>query len=576
MFCGAEHGGFGELTQMSRRLKTADNTFQHAKLPCRSSLVCSLGHFMVWSLMALGLAWPSGRNLSNTRAWSEPYLNYTYLRKAWESAGRASLHRYSGVGWNQAAGKWEIDEQWPDRDVVAQEAYNVEGVTRPAVNMGFVCHDVRLLDELAQFYIVYVNRFTTLGELRRQGKSAGLDTGPLDGRGEDSARILTWIDKQPTGSRIRDCPLCNGQFLHPASRLIRVITLLPESERTPAMKNFAALYAPLIVHDHLIRVLYETEFSDHYGAKELPRQQVEAWKAIAAYSSRPKLSHQYAMLDTDLWLIATAAEILGANANDPKLVSLTQDVKAHLREIVQTGVNLFQKKRTLYPETKNFRGELVGSASYFNGDFYDHPDYAYSAYTGSAPPTPADKKALRGASWDIGHFYRVPVFMRSLYDNKNATGVDFPTDHDVQLLTNQYMYRVFRGDLAHPLFNNYFDGSNGWYRVGYHGPAFGVPPAQDCDAHSSNRPCATTGAVQGWGELASFNPDLMELEHALATLAWREDPETNRFKDRYYWYNNQSYSFRDLRSRTQYPFLLFAVLAEVPEKLQGCGTQGAQ
>jgi hypothetical protein len=528
---------------------------------------------MVWSLMALGLPWPGRRNLSEPRAWSEPYLNSTYLRKAWESTGREWVHKYSGVRWNEAAGKWEIDEQWPHQDEVAQQAYYVEQATGPAVNMGSVCHDVRLLDELTQFYIVYANRFTTLGELRRQGMSASLDTRPLESRGEDSARTLSSIDKQPTGSRIRECLLCNSQFLHPASRLIRVITLLPESERTPAMKNFAALYAPLIVRDHLIRVLYETEFSDHYGAKELPRQQVQAWKAITASSSRPKLSHQYAMQDVDLYLIATAAEILGANANDPKLVALKPDDKAHLVEIVQAGVNLFQKKRTLYPDTKNFHGEVVGSASYFNGDLDDHPDNAYSAYTGSAVPTPSDKKALRGASWDTGHFYRVPLFMRSLYDNKKATGVDFPTDHDVQLVTNQYMYRVFRGDFAHPLFNNYFDGSNGWYRVGYHGPAFGYPPVQDCDAHSSDRPCEAPGTVYGWGQVASFNPDLIELEHALATLGWREDPETKRFKDRYYWYNNQSYSFRDPQGRTQYPFLLFTDLAGVPEKLQGCGAR---
>jgi hypothetical protein len=338
------------------------------------------------------------------------------------------------------------------------------------------------------------------------------------------------------------------------------------------MRNFAALYAPLIVRDQLIRLLYEAQW-DHYGAKELPKQQVQAWKAIAASSSRPKLSLQYAMQDTDLWLIATAAEILGANANDPKLVPLKPDDRAHLQEVVQAGANLFQKKRTLYPDTKNFRGEVVGSASYFNGDLDDHSDNAYSSYTGNSFPTPADKKAVRGASWDIQHSYRVPVFMRSLYDNKRATGLDFPTDPDVQLLTNQLMYKVFRGDLAHPLFNNYFDGSNGWYRVGYHGPAFGYPPAQGCDAHSSDRPCATVGAVFGWGLLAAFNPDLMELEHALATLAWREDPETKRFKDRYYWYNNQSDSFRDPQGRTQYPFLLFAVLAEVPEKLQGCESQ---
>ncbi len=527
---------------------------------------------LAFLLIGLNSAFLSGLGRSEPKAWSEPYLSYAYLRKAWENVGRAWVYKYSGVRWNPAAQKWESDEQWPYRGTaVGSQAYYVEYAARPAVNMGLVCHDVRLLDELAQFYTVYSNQFTTLGDMRRQGKSASLDTRPLERRGDDAARTLVWVEKQTSGARISECTLCNSQFLHPAARLMRVITLLPESERTPSMRNFVALYAPLIVRDHLIRLLYEAEW-DHYGAQEIPKHQVEAWKAIAASSSRPKLSHQYAMLDTDLWLIATAAEILGANATDPKLVPLRSDEKMGLQQIVQTGVALFQKKRTFYPGTKNLRGEVVGSTSYFNGDLDDHPDNAYSGYAGSSFPTPEDKKVYRGASWDVSHFYRVPVFLRSLYDNKKASGVGFPSDHDVELLTDQLMYKVFRGDLAHPLFNNYFDGSNGWYRVGYHGGAFGYPPAQDCDAHSSDRPCATVlGAVFGWGLIASFNPDLMELQHALATLAWREDPQTKTFKDRYYWYNGQSYSSRNPQGQVQYPFLLFEILSAIPEKLQGCG-----
>ena len=502
-------------------------------------------------------------------SWPESYINYAYLRKAWETTGRKWLTANSGVNWNQTTQKWELNPQWPHRDsMVAQDAYNLEYAARAGVNMGLVCHDLPLLNELAEFFLAYYGRFTTLGEMRRM-KSLTLETSLLDQAGDESAKTLVWVTKQGERSRIQECTLCNSQFFHPVARLIRVITTLPSSERSPSMKAFLKLYVPLAVHDHLIRLLYEASYDDR-GAKDLPKQLVDIWRAIPSSSSRPALSYQRAMFDRDLWLTATSAEILGAHSNDPDLVPLQPQEEARLREAVQIGVRFFEEKRTLYPDTRNFQGKVVGSASYFNGDFDDHPDFAYSGYTGEAFPTPKDKRIRPGTSWDVGHFVRVPVFLRSLYDNRKATGLDFPAAHDIELVTNQLMYRVFQGNFEKPLFNNYFDGSNGWLRVGYHGPGFGYPPAQYCKGNTGNLPCLNAGSVQGWGLIAFFNPDLTELEHSLLTLGWREDPETKTFRDRYYEYVG-SYSFRDVKGEWQYPVLLLWVLAEIPERLQGCG-----
>ncbi len=503
------------------------------------------------------------------KPWPEPYLNYAYLRRGWEVAGRAWVERYSGLRWNDRAKSWELDRQWPYETQVSPQAYYIDYASLGAVNMGYICHDLQLLDEISQFYVVYAHRFTTVGQMRRMASSS-MTTTLLNDQGDDSARTLLWIEKQPVGSRVRECVLCSSEFFESAALLIRIIALLRESERTPIMRKFVSFYTPLIVQDHLIRLLYEAKW-DYWGAKNLPDHQVDIWKAIVASSVRPKLSYQYSMDNKDLSLIAAAAEILGANAHDPGLVPLKPEEKTQLQNAVRTGVALFQKKRTLYPDTKNFRGEVVGSASYFNGDFDDHPENAYTGYSDRSFPTPQDKKVHSGTSRDISHFYRVPVFMRSLYDNKTAAGVDFPSARDVELLTNQLMYRVFKGDFNRPLFNNFFDGSNGWYRVGYHGPHFGYPPAELCDSRSPDRPCLTDGAVQGWGLLASFNPDLMELMHSLAKLAASEDPNARQFKDQHYRYNGQSFSFQNPQGQTQYPVLLFCILSTVPEMLQGCG-----
>ena len=499
--------------------------------------------------------------------WGDLLPQQNYLESAWEKTGRTWLSRYSGVSWVAAQRKWKMDNNWPygARDV-APQAYFIEHAMRGAVQMALSTHDLELIDELSDFYLVYSQRFTTLGAMRRK-KSPGVSTKLLDDQGSDVAKTLPWIETTKSQKRVRENTLANSQFFHPAARLIRVISTLPESERTPEMRSFVATYRPILVRDHLIRLLYEATWSQH-GAKNLPKQLIGVWRTLSVSSATLDLSYQNMMSDRDLWMIATAAELLGANANDPGLVPLDTAAAGRLREIVRVGVQFFQKKKTFYPNTKNFQGRVVGSASYFNGDMDDHPTMAYAGYSGASFPTPAQKKPATGASWDISHFYRVPVFLRSLYDNRKATDVNFPQARDIQLVINQYLYRVFQGDLEKPLFTNFFDGGNGWLRVGYHGKDFGYPPSQFCGSGDKQRPCLTTGGIYGWSQIAFFSDDLAKLQQSFLKMATGKDPATVGFRDRYYFYNRQTFAFHDAKGRVQYPFLLFGVLSGMPERFQ--------
>jgi hypothetical protein len=337
------------------------------------------------------------------------------------------------------------------------------------------------------------------------------------------------------------------------------------AQRTPAEREFATAYAPLIVKDHLLRLACEVTNYYKFGATDLPDRLIPMWQTIPALRTHPALSMQHAMLDWNLWLIATAAEMLGAGAADPKLVALSAGEKETLHLLIETGVRFFQSKRTVYPQTRNARGQAVGSASYFNGDLAD--EERASGYAGAAFPTAARMIGKPDSSWDISHAYRIPVFLWSMYENRDATGIGFPTPEEISLAVNQYVYRVFQGDFSRPLFNNYFDGSNGWVLVGAHGADFGYPPAQYCDAHNPRRPCLTAGAVMGWGLLAPFSPDLARLEHSLSSMALRNDPATVAFRDRYYWYNGVSYALSTQEGHPQYPFLLLQVLSGDPRQL---------
>jgi hypothetical protein len=290
----------------------------------------------------------------------------------------------------------------------------------------------------------------------------------------------------------------------------------------------------------------------------------------------PYVDHN--MGDTDLWVIAAVAEILGANADDPSLAWITSAQKSKLVTALNAGVNLMQSKITLYPYTTNFNGAVVGSAAYFEGEDTSS-EVAYSAYSGSSFPSSVDLGIQPNLSWDSSHAGRFPIIFRALYDNKKATGTGFsqnasgngfPTGHDIQMIINQYLYRVFQGDSTKPLFNNFFDGSNGWYRVGYGGSNFAYPPVQDCNANTTvngyQLPCLISGDIQGWGEIAFFDPYLSRLQYAIINLAWTSDAQISAFRDRYY---GSSYRGEmDSGSPYYQSNVLFWVMAQVAERLR--------
>ena len=90
------------------------------------------------------------------------------------------------------------------------------------------------------------------------------------------------------------------------------------------LEKFVDTYAPILVQQHLIRVAYETRF--HGNLSGLPDVLVPLWQASGT-------DRRYRMLDRDLWLIATAAEVLEAHRLAPDLVPLFGE-EARLRQIV--------------------------------------------------------------------------------------------------------------------------------------------------------------------------------------------------------------------------------------------------
>jgi hypothetical protein len=489
---------------------------------------------------------------------TEPAVNCGMLRATWEETGRTE------TGWAFSAVRWE-NGRWvllPHSYLIGQSLYSTELYLRPALNAASACHDLQTLDEIAQYYLLMLQQTEPVGKLLSR-PNVTAETKQRLASVDPSARTFA----ASFGDQVGEGELYNAQWLHPAAKLLRLISQLPGERRTPAMKTFAAQYTPFIVTEHLDRYFIHEKLPAPGGGPPVVAR-IERWKLSMLALKGKQLSDadkwlrwDTAMSDIDIWLLASAAEVLGAHVNEPALAPLDAHQVAMLQSALQTGVRFFQSRRTDYPETKNFQGERVASASYFNGDYIANSEYDYSAITNEKFPAPAEKSIFTGASWDISHAYRLPIFLRTLYENRKATESDFPQFHDLQLIVNQYVYRVFNGDFSRPLFHNFFDGSDGWYRVGYHGAAFGYPPSRYCDMHNPNQPCLTPGNIIAWGQLAFANSDLARLEQSLVELGFAGASEPRLFRDRYYFYESP-YQVIGAERKQIYGTALYFVIAE--------------
>jgi hypothetical protein len=331
---------------------------------------------------------------------------------------------------------------------------------------------------------------------------------------------------------IAECPLCNARYLLSAARLLRAIAQLPPDQRTAPLTGFITSFTGFLVNEQLIRMFNGNDFAWQWNNPNIPQQLVSAWTFLAQTGYEPPhpIKYQAGITDPELWILADAAEVLGADAAAPELDILDGNSRAQLLAAVAAGTALLQK-RTWHVTTPDGADTLSTLA----GDGDDHPDNAYDAYEG--PTIPTAPSAKYGLMSDSMHSSTLPPVFQSLYENLDATGNSFPSLYDLVSLANTYVHLTFNGNTQHPNFNNFLDGWNGWFRVGNSSIPGGYPPDQYCNAQLNPNNCMTAGTLQGWGHLAVYNPDLAALEQSLISLAYDDSPATAAFKTQHYWYN---------------------------------------
>ncbi len=271
----------------------------------------------------------------------------------------------------------------------------------------------------------------------------------------------------------------NSQFLYLIARSIhRFLTLEPQW-RTENMEAVIDRYADIVVQHTYKRWIVD----------DTPQFQVRGWgcgsglfthrefiqkKLDRAFNAEPSYCNQLG--DDDMWVVTGLVEMLAAHALAPERVRIEPALKSQFEEYLQTGMRLI-RSRFVETELTDFEGRPVKGYNFDPGAWTDHEDNQYAGYTGKKFPEEKDAAPVEDLSWDLAHMSRIVYVLNTLHNNRAITRSSFPDDKDMQKMANQLAYRIFSGTLKLPLFNNYWDGSNGWYRVGYAGNAgFGYGP----------------------------------------------------------------------------------------------------
>ena len=377
-----------------------------------------------------------------------------------------------------------------------QVLYNTQGYTNVLLEYATSSGNHGLVDDLSELYLAahgYLKLKNTYVYYYFPGQPRK-STHPLD----PPARM--WAG--PDGESV----LCVSQFLYLVSRTVNVILDIPEGERTENMNALIAEYAPVL--------------KSHYDRWVFADQgifQVTGWggdRGLFNHSQfvKERLNREFkgpeycnAITDTDMWILAGVIEMLAAHKREPVRVPIDKPRRKEYLDYAALGIR-FIRSRLTENALKDFDGKPVKGWNFDLGAWDTHSGYGYAGYTGETFPTKKDKQAPVQAGWDISHARRLVHVLETLHNNRKVTGQSFPTREDLIRFANQLLYGVFNRDFKKPLFTNFMDGTNGWYRVNYAGRKnFGYGPY-----HLSN-----SVATGGYGLWAKYNPDIKRVTDAL-------------------------------------------------------------
>lgn len=279
------------------------------------------------------------------------------------------------------------------------------------------------------------------------------------------------------------------------------------------------------------------------------------WARLATARPQDVINGSSTLFFTDrlLWQLAIHANLASIAVAQPALVQDFAPGTIEHRELAQAVVGLLRlfEKRLSVRTMDSPRLGRAAAADLDAGFWRLYGGNRYAGYSSSAKPALCIKTdsgmqvqmlvdvktipIVPDLGWDFSHARRLVQALEALGQNRHALQAFY--DLPVQILpppelardfAAQLVTKIWNGDVDHPLFANYWNGSNGWYRVevdsgtrvchaGY--PPFGL---------TNSFP---TGGYATWG---AYYPVIDELARTIYILADSTDANAVAFiRERY-------------------------------------------
>jgi hypothetical protein len=424
--------------------------------------------------------------------------------------------------------------------------YQVQITTNVLLRYSFTQKKYDIVDDLLRVYLKALNTLDTTDSYNFTyfyDSSNYPDTVlQLDGF------YYIWLDENNNSKPAKENILAVSQFLALISDAIFNISKISISERTETMVQFATEYSPIIDNTYK-RWAYGTNVTNPSSGEKFTNVgpfQRRGWgckydnKYIPTHLSHMQLidllregkcgniqSKNYcnSVTDTDLWIIAGISSFVAAHLTDNSLVKNVTNLEFYQNNYLPISNELLIS-RISTTVISNFEDSLVWGVDFDNGKLDDYPDNKYSGYKDAEIyPSSQDISWSENIGWDISHGRRFVNVFQTLYETKSILGLEFPTSNIMAMFANQYAYKVFNRDFENPLFTNYFDGTNGWYRVGYSNRInFGYGPSDLSIA-------SMTGGYSFW---SLYNSDIRKITNSLYCLIHTEDTLKRTFLNQHY------------------------------------------
>ncbi len=330
-----------------------------------------------------------------------------------------------------------------------------------------------------------------------------------------------WLDKNS-----EEDILASAQFLFVVSFAINKISDIPKRDRTELMKRFIEKFSPIVSSHYRRWILGVVDLEDKKTLGSFQRRGWGCKNSNEEYICARTLLQEIMKLNTyqgDSYCNAMTDVVMLVNIGLGYYLSSNPDTikKEELTDFFKKSVVLFSSHFKSYT-SYDFNKKPIDTLGFEEGLWSEHPDFYYSLYRDNSFPSKENQKINREVGLDISHAGTVVAFLEMLVNHQKYFNIKFPTSSDMKMFSNRFLYNVFNGDFQKPLFKNYMNGSNGWFRASTNG--YGYAPFN----------LTSTALVGGYPKLGAYNLELKKVFNEIIYKLDSNKSEDIKFMQKFY------------------------------------------